>query len=53
MGRAKKEEPGFDWPEPDPEKYPDQKCECGGVAKHNGFPGEYWCESCESGFWKS
>jgi hypothetical protein len=37
---------GFFWPDPDPEKYPDQKCSCGGTAKHNGFPGEYSCEDC-------
>lgn len=43
---------GFEWPKPDPEKYPDQECECGGVAKNTGFPGEYWCDDCGTGFWE-
>ena len=50
---SKRKDPfkGFKWPEPDKERYPGQPCECGGVAKHNGFQGEYWCSKCNSGFW--
>jgi hypothetical protein len=40
----------IEWPEPDPKRWPDEKCRCGGVAKHNGFPGEYWCADCDTGY---
>jgi len=56
-GRIQSQNKGWfkykDWPKPNTEAYPDHLCECGGVAKHNGFPGEYWCEACDSGFWQS
>lgn len=40
----------FEWPEADPERYPDEPCRCGGVAKHNGFAGEYYCSKCKAGY---